>query len=246
MSARAAVVLVGLATACRPSAVATTGTTTVRVTTGTDAPSQLAIEPVPEAPLEALREHVRARCASGEMLDGVDVSSGEVSVGDARDTRVRWLRLHCVEVSIEGASLRFGASRTTPWRTMERGCAQSAPERFETLRCAERSVVVDASLDYAEPGRSPRRGLRRLTLHCANVMLRRTARGAELWGEESGNLASGRGADDLTGEVACGGVGADEGRVVSVPTGFAFVPEAGDESARCAVGPLCSAVSLVR
>ncbi len=229
--------------ACHPRAVATTGTTTVTVSTADPRALRLAIEPLPEPALIPLRPQQRARCGNGEMLIGLDLASAPVTLDGTAQPRVRAFRLRCVEVSLVAGTVTFGAERSTEWRGLAGSSETPAEGTVEGLRCAARTAAVDVSIDYEQPTSEPRRGLRGVTLHCANVSSRTTSRGVVLWGEESASPATQR-MSAGGGLVACGGVGIDQGPLTSVATGIAFVPEASDEAGACAVGPLCSTVTV--
>lgn len=229
--------------ACRPSAVAHTGTTTVTVSTADARSLRLVIEPLPEPALIPLRPQQRARCGNGEMLIGLELASAPVTVDGAAQPRVRAFRLRCVEVSLTAGTVTFGAERMTEWRWLT-GASDASPEgSIEGLRCGARTAAVDVSLDYEQAGAEPRRGLRGAVLHCANVSSRTTGHGVLLWGEESASPSTQR-VSAGGGLVACGGVGLDQGPLTSVATGIAFVPEEGDEVGASAIGPLCSTVTV--
>lgn len=232
--------------ACRPSAVAQTGSTVVTVSNAADARAlRLTIEPMPEPRLLPLRAVERARCGNGEMLEGLDVSIAPVALDDGAAPRVRAFRLRCVEVSLVAGAVSFGAERLSEWHSLT-GARDATPTAgVESLRCAARTAAVDLSLDYAQEADSPRRGLRGVTLRCANVASRTTSRGVMLWGEESASSATQQ-MSPTGGVVACGGVGLDQGALTSVATGLTFVPEGADEVGNGALGPLCSVVSVGR
>jgi hypothetical protein len=225
--------------ACRPSAVASTGTTTVTVA-GDPRPLQIRIEPMREGPLVPLQAQQNVRCGANELLAGVDLA---LPAEPSPSRRALAFRLRCVEVGLTAGAVTYGAERVAEWRSLSGGPAEPPGSVTEGVRCPARTAAVDLSIAYTQGATEPRRGLAGVLLHCANVACQTTGGRVVLWGEVSATPSTLRG-DGASAVVACGGAG--DGPIAAVATGMAFVPEGDGDGDPGAVGPLCSLVSLAR